>query len=242
MIIDKIIEDPPKIHHDSEGKLVSYSLDIESLKFINNYLGDNYVTLETGAGISTILFAEKSSQHTCIVPSRKQVENITNYCKQHSIKADRVTFIIDRSEEVLPNIEIEDLDLVLIDGRHAFPSPFIDWYYTSSRIKIGGLLIVDDTQLWTCQVLKNFLLQDPNWAPYKEFPRTIIFKKINEVNHNRSWLFQPFVEQRSSLHPPGWRRRNFYLRIQNGIKLLRDGEFTNFLEKIVSIFSNISNK
>jgi hypothetical protein len=39
------------------------------------------------------------------------------------------------------------LDLVLIDGDHAFPASFIDWYYTAEQVKLGGYVIVDDTNL-----------------------------------------------------------------------------------------------
>jgi hypothetical protein len=42
-----------------------------------------------------------------------------------------VTFEINRSELALPALDPEPLDLVLIDGSHAFPHVFVDWMYTA---------------------------------------------------------------------------------------------------------------
>ena len=241
MVLDKILEDPPKIHYDSVGNLVSYSLAIDSLNFINIYVDEIHSTLETGAGISTILFAGKSSKHTCIVPSRQQVENIKKYCSNQNIDYSNITFIINRSEDELPNLEIEGLDFVLIDGRHAFPSPFIDWYYISPRLRIDGLLMIDDTQLWTGQVLRDFLKEEPEWEQFKEFPRTSIFRKIKKVDHGRSWLYQPYVEKRSSLYASGWRHRKILSRIQYGLILFRTGEFRKFFTKLWGKFFDAAN-
>ncbi len=40
---------------------------------------------------------------------------------QHQISTQKIDFQIARSEDTLPSLELNELDLVLIDGRHAFP-------------------------------------------------------------------------------------------------------------------------
>lgn len=88
------------------------------------------------------------------------------------------------------------LDLVLIDGDHAFPSPFIDWYYTADRINKGGYVIVDDTQLSTGRILHDFLcLEKKRWKLHRVIGKTSIFKKMasGNVAEGIFWIQQPFV-------------------------------------------------
>ena len=114
--------------------------------------------METGAGISTILFAIKEANHTCIVPDPDLVSRIKSYCARMIVSVGRIDFRIDKSETTLPVLPIDQPDLVLIDGSHAFPTPFIDWYYTADKLRVGGMLMIDDTQLWTGHALKRFLI------------------------------------------------------------------------------------
>ena len=50
-----------------------------------------------------------------------------------------------------------DLDLIIVDGNHAFPAPMIDWFYMTRHLRTGGVLVVDDVELWTGPVLADFL-------------------------------------------------------------------------------------
>jgi hypothetical protein len=53
-------------------------------------------------------------------------------------------------------VTLPPLDIVLIDGAHAFPFPFLDWYFTASALKAGGLLVIDDVQIATGTILADF--------------------------------------------------------------------------------------
>ncbi|MGL5794799.1 MAG: class I SAM-dependent methyltransferase, partial [Waterburya sp.] len=68
-----LLDNPPLIHEEASGKLTSWQLSDEVLYYINENVNENSITLETGAGISTILFALKSSYHTCISPDQEQI-------------------------------------------------------------------------------------------------------------------------------------------------------------------------
>lgn len=232
MNLDELLNAPPALHADASGRITSYTLDGVTLRYIDNAIKEMHSTLETGAGISTILFAMKYSNHTCIVPSENEVGRIVKYCEEQFIDISKISFRIDRSENMLPQLKIDELDLVLIDGRHAFPSPFIDWYYISPKLRLGGKLIIDDTQLWTGQILKEFLLTEPEWRLHKNFSRSTVFEKIQEVSHDREWNSQPFVEQRSQLDIPRNSKDVLRERIQNGLGLLRKGDFKTLMEKI----------
>jgi len=129
-------------------------------------------------GVSTLVFALNGAEHTAIAHHPDEVSNVRQHCLQHGISLNRVNLINDRSEFALPKLPKTPLDLVLIDGRHAFPSPFIDWYFTVDRLKIGGLMLVDDTDLKTGQILKEFMSVDHRFELLEEFENTAVFRKL----------------------------------------------------------------
>jgi hypothetical protein len=143
------------------------------------------VTLETGAGLSTLVFALKRSSHMAITPSTEEIKSISEYAASHSISMNSVRFVNATSETYLPTAGIEkNLDLVLIDGRHAFPWPMIDYFYTAPKIRERGLLLVDDINIPSVDMLVKFLAADTNWKLKKRFAhRTSVFEKVgNELN------------------------------------------------------------
>ncbi|PYS27927.1 MAG: class I SAM-dependent methyltransferase, partial [Acidobacteria bacterium] len=177
---------------------ISYDLSDQALHLIDRNVDQNSHTLETGAGISTILFAIKHAHHTCIVPDGDLVDRIREYCQRRRISVERIDFHIEKSENILPGLISDQLDLVLIDGQHAFPAPFIDWYYTARKLKIGVMLLIDDIQLWTGRVLKDFLNEEPEWRLIKELSgRTAAFIKEKDYSQEKWWGQQPYIVRKS---------------------------------------------
>jgi len=166
----------------------------EVLHFISEHIDRSSHTLETGCGLSTTILAFLGARHICITPARNEIERVQEYCRNHGIATDGITFYPQGSETILPNLDCEPLDLVLIDGRHGFPAPFIDFYYTADKLKIGGLLVIDDTYLWTGDVLKQFLLLEPEWKIEADFaPRACVFRKLADGTQSKEWAQQRFV-------------------------------------------------
>jgi hypothetical protein len=206
MDLEQLIEHAPKFHRTGGGEPVSYGLAPEVLRYMAAKIGPGAKTLETGSGVSTVVFALRGTSHVCITPAAAETERIVEYCTGCGIALNAVKFIVDRSEIALPGLEVDGLDLVLIDGNHAFPAPFIDYYYAAERMKVGGLLIVDDTQLWTGRVLRDFLSLEPEWKLDWEFSRrTAAFIKTKEDGHRKWWGAQPFVQTRSARYLWEWR-------------------------------------
>lgn len=198
--LQTLLASPPKLHKDRMGNLVSYQACEEVLDFIDRHVTKDFRTLETGAGISTILFAIAGSEHTCIAPGQGQFDRIHQYCTEHQISVDRLNFQCHSSEQVLPQLNTQPLDLVLIDGCHGFPIPFIDWFYATLHLKKDGILIVDDTQLWTGAVLKEHLLSEPEWELVQDInPRAVIFRKLQATIPTKEWDQQPYVQLAESL-------------------------------------------
>jgi hypothetical protein len=198
----ELLENPPQLQVLPGGEPNPIGLPGAVLKFIFGQLTEEATTLETGAGLSTIVLALRGCDHTCIVPFQYEVDRIQAFCAQHEISTERVNFIVDRSENVLPTLEHREhpqLDLALIDGSHGFPLQFLDWFYIAPLLKIGGLLVLDDTQLWTGRVLKQFLQTEPEWWLVREFyAKTAVFTKLKDGGHNKEWCDQPYVVQRSA--------------------------------------------
>ncbi|MDQ6748783.1 MAG: class I SAM-dependent methyltransferase [Candidatus Dormibacteraeota bacterium] len=189
----EILGDDPLLHRDG-GTPTSWRVAADLLELLNEVTSPGDTTLETGAGVSTILFAALGARHHCVCPDSDVVARITEYCRGKGVATDSITFVVDTSERALPAMALPPLDLVLIDGRHGFPAPQIDWFYTAAALKVGGLVIVDDIQLWACRLLRDFLAAEPEWELSSESPeRWSAFRKVTEGDvQGKEWTQQVY--------------------------------------------------
>ncbi|NEO40505.1 MAG: class I SAM-dependent methyltransferase [Moorea sp. SIOASIH] len=230
MDIQELLKNPPQFYTNSSGNFQEVKLSDDILYFLDEQVTENSKTLETGAGCSTILFAIKSSHHTCIVPKQQEVNRIKDYCHKHNISTEKIDFKVDGSQNVLPYLNTDDLDCILIDGSHAFPIPFIDWQYTHKNLKVGGKLIIDDTQIWTGEVLKKFLISEPEWKFQKEStPRTAIFTKVKQCTKDKWFGEQVYTVKNSRI--PIW-----FAKIKTAIILFSTGDFPTLASKVIKLF------
>jgi predicted O-methyltransferase YrrM len=194
-ILDLIIKERPQFHDSGS---ICYGLSAQTLRALWELAKPDSRTIETGAGLSTIVLAARGCNHTCITPSSDEVARIKQFCADHQIDVSRVTFMMSRSEDVVPGFSRGSFGLVLIDGRHGFPTPFIDWFYLGRALKMGGHLVIDDTQLFTVRLLVKFLSSDPDWRFVREYDyRTGVFQKTGNSYLNKEWCAQPFVTRYS---------------------------------------------
>jgi hypothetical protein len=208
--VRQLLDDPPQLHGT-----VTFSLVEGALRWVDS-LPHGLRTLETGCGLSTIVFMLRGDTHICITPDSSEPAAVVAYCEAHDISTERLTTRIERSELVLPTLDAGPLDLVLIDGSHAFPQVFVDYIYTAAMLRVGGTLIVDDVHLWTGSVLRQFLESEPEWRTVEEWDgRTVAFEKLAEPP-SRDWFEQPFVVRRSS----PWLARS-----RMAAAMIRRGEF-----------------
>lgn len=174
------------------------------LEFIVERVAAGDRTLETGSGYSTIAFALAGADHTAVSPVPWEHARIRRWCDNHDVSLDRVRIIEGFSQDVLPGLELDPLDFVLIDGDHSFPTVFIDYWYGASLLRTGGLLMVDDTQIRTCHILCQFLEAETGtgrWRVERRYPNTAVFKKATEeLIGLDGWTSQPFCMQAQS--PP----------------------------------------
>jgi hypothetical protein len=186
--------------HNASHELTLWAIDLHMALYLADCVKPTWTTLETGCGLTTVALASLAACHYCIVPSHDEVQRIRKYCDSKNISLNTVHFITDRSEAALPKLDRYGFDLCIIDGRHAFPSPFVDFYYMAERLRVGGLLVVDDTCLWTGRILSQFLNSEKEWSKTKQFHNTVVFQKRTQGTNEKEWNAQPFMTSRSWVH------------------------------------------
>lgn len=97
MNLNDVLSDPPKPHKDRSGDPMVWGLTKEALQFIFENVDDQCTTLETGCGLSTVVFALKGSRHTVIAPAPSEFEITKSYCRDRGIPASQIAFITEPS-------------------------------------------------------------------------------------------------------------------------------------------------
>jgi hypothetical protein len=186
------LTDRPQFHRLSDGKPTSWALPEPVLRYMRQHLGPGMRTLETGAGYSTVIFAVSGADHICVTPAENEKTEILSYLQNFDVPV-RVKFAVGFSETVLPAIcpELRELDFVFIDGAHRFPMPVLDFHYAASRLKIGGLLGVDDVHIPSVKVLYDFLAgEEDDWQLVHEVEHTAFFKRLLNTKVASDWQGQ----------------------------------------------------
>lgn len=199
-VIDEVLADPPVVHYMSEADFVQsrqsgvWSTDRSCYEFLAERCAADSDTLETGSGVSTVLFAAWGTNHTVVTPGPQEAKAIEDYCRQRHIATDRLTFEVSTSDVALPRRRPDPLDLVLIDGGHGFPTPLLDWYYAGGCLRKGGTLVVDDLQLPAVKVLNDFLSRDGRWLAVGGNGKWVAYERRSEGPLGEDWFLQPFFD------------------------------------------------
>jgi hypothetical protein len=132
-----------------------------------------------------------------VAPAEWEHENVRAWCQERGFSTDNVTSVVDHSQRALPQLTRDGhdpLDLALIDGAHAFPFPWIDFYYLAEPLRVGGYLMIDDTQLRTGALLRDFLTaEEGRWELVADFGTTVVFRKTSDVLvPDTDWVGQPW--------------------------------------------------
>lgn len=189
--LNEIVAHPPIVH----GGQATFGISPALCRFIDESLTPDAVTLETGTGLSTLVILRHGvARHISVTPYSNELEAIRTYCATVKIPTDAWQAVTGSSLDWLPSATLPSLDLVLIDGAHAFPAPFVDWCYTSESVKIGGLMVVDDLQLVTPRILADFMRADQRWAEVRRDHRFAVYRKlVHPLRDERDWLAQAWV-------------------------------------------------
>ncbi|ACK72619.1 hypothetical protein PCC7424_4249 [Gloeothece citriformis PCC 7424] len=188
--LEKLIADNPKFH-SLNGVPTSWSIQTDTLRFLYSLLKPGMVTLETGCGQTTVVFAIAGTKHICIMPDAEEANRVKQYCGSLAC-SNPITFLINSSDILLPCSDQipKELDFVFIDGAHAFPAPIIDWHYTAGKLKIGGTMCVDDYKMPSVKILFDFLCNEDEWELITIVQNTAFFKKLKNLKNLADWTGQ----------------------------------------------------
>jgi predicted O-methyltransferase YrrM len=193
-LVARLLADPPRVHEElyAPPELGVWLTERECYEFIADRIGPGARTLETGLGVSTALFLALGADHTCVVPSQSQVDILRRYCDDQAIPVHRLRVELGRSEDVLPTLHAEPLDLLFLDGSHGFPTPMIDWFYAGRLLRRGGALVLDDRQLPAVAIVVAYLDADPRWRALQRTQKWAAFERLTDGDLAEDWYDQPF--------------------------------------------------
>lgn len=198
----RIVDSPPRVHPNAPNGAV-WRTGWRCYEFMAQQVAPGDRTLETGTGISTVMFAAWGCEHVAIVPSEHQATIIQDYCREMSIDTGGLQFDLRPSELALPAMAGgPELDLVFVDGAHGFPLPTIDWFYGAGRLRRGGIVVFDDVQRPAVkQLLDLYLERDPRWKWVGGKSVWKAYRRLSEGPLDGDELGQPFFHG-TPLH--GW--------------------------------------
>jgi predicted O-methyltransferase YrrM len=194
--IQRVRADPPRIHAASEVGI--WSTTASCYEFLAAHVPVGGRTLETGIGISTVLFTLWGGRHTCVCHSADEASGLLAYLDDRGIDRSGLTIEVGSSTEVLPRLDPGELDLVFVDGGHGWPVPVLDWFYACSHLRPGGVCVLDDTHLPQVRLgLVDFLEADPRWDRVMLSGLWSAYRRTSEGPLLEEWEAQPFVRDRS---------------------------------------------
>lgn len=133
-------------------------------------------SVETGAGRSTLLLSHLSAQHT--VFSLDQGDSLSSVRRCPLLRESAVTFVDGPTQATLPSHTFAGpLDLVLLDGPHAFPFVELEYYHLYPKVAEGGLLVIDDIHIPTIHNMYKFLRECEMWSLQKTVHTTAFFRR-----------------------------------------------------------------
>jgi hypothetical protein len=192
--ISRVTASPPIVHPEAPNGAV-WNTDPKCYQLMAEQLHQGARTLETGAGVSTVLFAAWGCDHLAVVPFQNEADAVVRYCDEHEISRDTLRFDVRPSELALPELAgtIDQLDLVFIDGCHGFPIPIIDWFYGAGLLRKGGVVIFDDIQLpQVSSFIDSFLGRDDRWQQLESTEKWAAFRRLSEGPLGENQVHQPF--------------------------------------------------
>jgi len=189
---------------------IGHAFPTSILRTIETYLPEKIsVSAETGCGKSTILFSNYSEKHHVFALDDRSsgIDSSVLFYENHKLtKNKRIVSTLGPSQITLPKFQFTDgLDLVLIDGGHAYPFPDMEYYFFYPHLRPGALLIIDDVGIPTIARMTDVLAEDDMFELVTIVSTTAIFKRTDAPTfdpYGDGWWTQRFNRRRvASNHP-----------------------------------------
>lgn len=133
-------------------------------------------SMETGSGLSTIVFSLLSADHKVFAVDCGG--SVTHVRQSPWLKSATVEFILGPTQLTLPRYVFhQPLQLALIDGPHGYPFPDLEYFYIYPHLEENSLLIVDDIHIPTIHNMFRFLREDDMFDLLEVFHHTAFFRR-----------------------------------------------------------------
>lgn len=188
-ILKKIFADKV-IYIDDKKYDLNSNIDIEEGEFlrycINSINATKTIEVGCAQGISSLFICdelkEKISAHHTIIDPYQTTEWESIGIKNLQLSGFSNFELIEKPSEIaLPQLLSENriYDMAFIDGWHTFDHTLLDFFYLNRMIKVGGLIIIDDTGMPAVKKAIRYILKYPS---YKLFGNS---GKLNETFSRR---------------------------------------------------------
>jgi len=175
-----------------EIERASHACSLRSLRYISEILTKEDVTIETGGGWTTCVFASYAKKHICVNPDITANELVKRFLEEHDVSIGELVFLNETSDTGLPALDKScEFDVALIDGNHSFPIPILDWHYIDLHLKKGGIFLIDDSNIRSVKVLCEYLSMEKSYKRVIDIGNMVVYRKI-EDNRVWGWASQEF--------------------------------------------------
>jgi cephalosporin hydroxylase len=178
-----------------EGRLISQAFAAAAPK----------TSLEIGCayGVSTLFACEAlaelggRSRHIVLDPFQStQWEGFGMMNLTRAGHIGMIELIEERSETALPRLLANGLRIqaAIIDGWHTFDHTLIDFFYVNKMLDVGGIFVLDDTQMPAVQRVAAHIMTYPAYraiGAVNEPASCVAFQKVAEDDRPWNW-FAPF--------------------------------------------------
>lgn len=176
-------------------------------------------SVETGTGVSTILFSRLSQNHK-VFSTIGKVNRIQMALDSPLTEKNTIEFIEGPTQKTLADYHFDrKIQVALIDGPHAYPFPDLEYFYLYPLLETNGILIVDDIHIPTIYNMFQFIKADEMFSLIEIVYRTAFFKRTNAPTlspFGDGWNQQKYNEIAVKIEPT---RRKFLQRFWNlGLK------------------------
>ena len=208
LVLGRLAQDRPLFHYMSESGVekaslagltvpqgdTSWAVGPRVLQWIADHLSSEMVTIETGAGYTTVLFAALAKHHYCCTPSQREAGKIRAYLDGIGVPSDKLTFLIGSTDETLPQLGIETLiDFAYIDGCHGYPFPALDWHYIDRHLRIGGIIGMDNAELRPVREHCEFLEENGTYQRVGVVTEGVFVRFYRKlIDEKREWIYQSY--------------------------------------------------
>jgi len=140
------------------------------------------VTIETGCGKSTIMFSNLSAKHFVFAYDDREEpdSSVAMVCSDPEFLSENTVFVFGPTQQTLLSYQFPAgmlFDVILIDGPHGYPFPDLEYAMLYSRLKPGGILILDDVHIASIGRMYDILREDRMYDDIGVFSTTGLLRR-----------------------------------------------------------------